>query len=522
MYLRPPIHPRAALFASGELPPSLSRIRVKVLLFLPPYEGGVFGPPLGLLSLAASLRQSGFESVIIDGAIQPDYLPAIESHLDDSLAFGISLLTGPMIRDAIHVSEHVRRLRPDLPIIYGGWHPSLMPAQTLREPFVDFVVMHQGEETLVEILRRLQKRASLDMLPGCWFKKNGRIIANPDRPPSPLSALPLPAYDVVDFDAYARRSGARKLPYATSIGCPYACNYCTDMVFYNRRFNPLDADRIVDEVTSLVDRYRLDEVALVDSNFLVQTKRASAIAEGFLQRRTRFRWTFQASTDLLCRMSDEEVEQLAGSGVSHIGFGTESASPEVLRRMNKAHQEIPDMFEAARKCHRAGIRTTFNLIFGYPGETESDRNATLRVMGDIAARYDNVTFSPNLFTPYPGIPIWPELRQLGLKEPASLAEWSACGLGTTALPWLNHAECRKLQRSMSYFLLDNHLNKLRRKTRSSFARRAMTLLRKPLHWRLRHAFFRWPVELWISMARQWLVVRRSLLTGVPLSRSLAR
>lgn len=492
----------------------------KVLLFLPPYEGTVFGPPLGLLSLAASLRQAGFEPRIIDGALTPDFPAAIRRELDGCLAFGVSLLTGPMIRAAIAAGELVRHARPGLPIIFGGWHPSLTPAQTLREPFVDIVVLHQGEITLVEVLQRLRSGAGLDMVAGCWFKRAGRIHTNSDRPPVALSSLPQPAYDLVDFDAYARVSGSRKLPYATSIGCPYACNYCTDMVFYNRRFNPLEADRIVEEITSLVDRYRLDEVALVDSNFLVDVRRATAIARGFVERGTKFCWTFQASTDLLCRMSDEDVALLAASGVSHIGFGTESASPEVLRRMNKAHQEIPDMFEAARKCHRAGIRTTYNLIFGYPGEKDVDRNQTLRVMGEIAGRFDNVTFSPNLFTPYPGIPIWSQLRQLGLQEPACLSEWAGYGLGQAELPWLNAAAYRSLQRGTSYFLLENHLKKAQRRARSHLSRWAMSLLRKPLHWRLRRHFFHWPIELWISMARRWLVVRHSLLTGVALSRSL--
>jgi radical SAM superfamily enzyme YgiQ (UPF0313 family) len=492
----------------------------KVLLFLPPYEGRVFGPPLGLLSLASSLRQSGFEPHIIDGAIVPDYLDAIRREIDGCLAFGVSLLTGPMIRDAITASELVRSLRPNLPIIFGGWHPSLMPAQTLRESFVDILVLHQGEKTLVELLQRLSAGAPLDLVAGCWFKRNGRIVSNPDRPSSPLSSLPLPAYDMTDFEAYARLSGARKLPYATSIGCPYACNYCTDMVFYNRRFNPLEANRIVEEVAGLVARHRLDEVALVDSNFLVDVRRAVAIARGFINCGQRFRWTFQASTDLLCRMSDEEVSLLAASGVSHIGFGTESASPEVLRRMNKAHQEIPDMFEAARKCQQAGIRTTFNLIFGYPGETEAERKQTLRVMGQIAEQFDNVTFSPNLFTPYPGIPIWPELRELGLTEPESLAEWADIGLGQAELPWLRDDATRTLQRSMSYFLLHNQVNKIGRRSQSQTLRWVLGLLRKPLGWRLRNHFFQWPLELWISMAQRWLVMRRSLLTGTPLSRSL--
>jgi radical SAM superfamily enzyme YgiQ (UPF0313 family) len=496
--------------------------RGKVLLFLPPYEGKIFGPPLGLLSLAASLRLAGFEACIIDGALRSDYLEAIKSNLDGSIAFGVSLLTGPMIRDAIAASRLVRSLSPKMPIIFGGWHPSLVTAQTLQEDFVDIVVRHQGEKTLVEILNRICSGSSLHLLPGCWFKQNGRIVSNPDRSTSPLSSLPAPAYDLIDFDAYARVAGGRKLPYATSIGCPYACNYCTDSVFYSRRFNPADVAHIVDDVAQLVRKHDLSEIALVDSNFLVDTKRAVAIAEGFLEAGLKIRWTFQASTDLLCRMSDAEVQLLGESGVSHIGFGTESAAPEVLKRMNKAHQHIPDMFEAARKCAAAKIRVTYNLIFGFPGEDDAHRKETLRTMGQIAERYPNVSFSPNLFTPYPGIPIWPELRERGLHEPGSLEEWSSMGLGGTALPWLSPKSSTALQRGMSFFLLDNQLSKSFRKTKSPAARSLISLLRKPLHWRLRYYFFHLPLELWLSMAREWLNIRRSLLTGDPLSRSLAQ
>ncbi len=292
------------------------------------------------------------------------------------------------------------------------------------------------------------------------------------------------------------------------------------MVFYNRRFNPSDAGRVVAEVTALAARHNIEEIALVDSNFLVDHHRAVAIARGFAGAGTRFRWTFQASTDLLCRMSDEDVQLLGASGVSHIGFGTESASPEILRLMNKRHQAIGDIYEAARKCAKAGIRTTLNLIFGYPGEDDQHRRETLCVMGEIASRFENVTFSPNLFTPYPGIPVWPDLIARGLPEPDSLAAWAAVDLGGAALPWMEGRSLRILQRAISYFLLDNHLKKIRWRSKSRVARLLLKAIRRPLHWRLRHYSFAWPLELWLSMANRWLVMRRSLLTGQPLSHKL--
>src|SRR5690242_11187205 len=97
----------------------------KVVLFLPPYSGKLLGPPLGLLSLASSLREAGYEPRIIDGALHRDYLGMIRQEVQSAVCFGVSLLTGPMIRDAIHASLMVRGLRPELPIVFGGWHPSL-------------------------------------------------------------------------------------------------------------------------------------------------------------------------------------------------------------------------------------------------------------------------------------------------------------------------------------------------------------------------------------------------------------
>src|SRR5580700_1866679 len=107
-------------------------------------------------------------------------------------------------------------------------------------------------------------------------------------------------------------------------------------------------------------------------------------------------------------------------------------------------------------------------------------------MVQIAARFENVTFSPNLFTPYPGIPIWPDLVARGLSEPDSLAAWAEVDLGGAVLPWLKGRSLRKLQRAISYFLLENHLKKIRWRSSSPVARLLLQAIRRPLHWRLRH------------------------------------
>ena len=119
-------------------------------------------------------------------------------------------------------------------------------------------------------------------------------------------------------------------------------------------------------------------------------------------------------------MSDDDVELLGASGVAHMGFGTESTSSSVLNLMNKRHQRVDEMYETARKAAIGGIHVTFNLIFGYPGETEADRVETLRTMSDIARQFWNVSFSEH-FYPLSGNPDLAATPRIGRSRTAVFA-----------------------------------------------------------------------------------------------------
>jgi anaerobic magnesium-protoporphyrin IX monomethyl ester cyclase len=241
-------------------------------------------------------------------------------------------------------------------------------------------------------------------------------------------------------------------------------------------------------------------------------RRANAIAKGIYESGVRFRWTFQASTDFLSRMTDDEVRIMGASGVTFMGFGTESASESVLKAMNKRHQRVSEMYETARKAELAGIRVSFNLIFGYPGETEADRVKTLQIMNGIARKHTNVSFSPNIFTPYPGIPIWPQLRELNVNEPMSLREWATLPLGANTLPWLQGEDQRRLSAMLRVFLVNNSIRHTLAIS-SRLGRLLRTLLAAPLEWRLRTGRFALPWEVVVAGLANRVVTKRSLLTG---------
>ena len=136
-------------------------------------------------------------------------------------------------------------------------------------------------------------------------------------------------------------------------------------------------------------------------------------------------------------------------------------------------------------------------------------------MSDIARQFWNVSFSPNIFTPYPGIPIWPQLREMGLQEPQSLEEWAELPLGRNTLPWLQGEELKKLWQMLEFFLLNNQLRKATKdhpRLRTGLRR----ALGAPLRWRLKTNKYFFPWELWVGRRLEKIVTRRSLVTGQPL------
>ena len=360
-------------------------------------------------------------------------------------------------------------LRPELPIIFGGWHPSLVSGQTLREDFIDVVVRHQGEKTLIEILQRFESGSTLDLVQGCWFKRDGRIIQNPDRPAAAVVGVACARLRHDRFRACMSASEAARTQTSPTRPAQVALMPATVLVnghgllAITGGLNPYDTAQVeIEEMATLVREHRLTEIALLDSNFLVDVRRALAIAKGILASGVKFKWSFQASTDLLCRMPGRKtcrrwlIAGVSSYRVWHRVRLARSSAP----RMNKAHQHIPDMFaRRPRKCARAGIRVTYNLIFGYPGEEDRHRRETLKVMGEIAERFDNVgVFRRTCSRLIQVFRSGPSFGRWECRSPESLLEWAGIDLGTQQ----SCLGCRtspsiRCNAESSYFLLDNQI-----------------------------------------------------------------
>src|ERR1700685_2456278 len=128
----------------------------KVVFFFPAFSSQEATAPLGILAVSTPLLRAGYEVKIIDSTITPNFRRRVIEELRDALCLAVSLVTGPMIRETVLIAREAKKLYPDKPVILGGWHPSLLPSQTLAAPYVDAVVKGQGEEAMLELVRRIE------------------------------------------------------------------------------------------------------------------------------------------------------------------------------------------------------------------------------------------------------------------------------------------------------------------------------------------------------------------------------
>jgi radical SAM superfamily enzyme YgiQ (UPF0313 family) len=170
----------------------------------------------------------------------------------------------------------------------------------------------------------------------------------------------------------------------------------------------------------------------------------------------------------------------------------------VLHLMNKDFQKIETIYSAAEKLSAAGIRPSFNMIFGYPGETEAERRESIALIMDICRKHPGAEFWTNIFTPYPGSPVMKRAFELGIDVPKSLEGWTDFFPRYTQLPWLKGKKHRDVQRMRDYLRLAFNRIPIGVQKKSFFQRFVHNAIAAPARWRLDHDFYSAPVELWLK------------------------
>ncbi|MGH7789154.1 MAG: B12-binding domain-containing radical SAM protein [Candidatus Binatia bacterium] len=372
-------------------------------------------PGLGVLVLAAVAREQGYTVHLVDAkaqgtpldevcariaALQPDYL-------------GLSATT-ISVTNAARIAERVKRLAPNVTTILGGAHVSAVPERTL-EAFasLDYGVVGEGEVSLFALLDRLERGAPVDDVPGLAFRRDGAVRANPRAPYiDDLDALPLPAWDLLpDFPhrfqptlfSYPRTPVGTLI---TSRGCPFSCTFC-DRSTSGRKGRMHSVETVVAQCRHLVER-GVRHIMFLDDLFTVRKARVVELCRAFLDQGFDFTWSCNSHPNLL---DADTLRLMHRAGCWQIAYGIESGSQRILDVV-KHEVRLPRLRETLRLTRAAGIRTKGYVMLGHPTEGADSLAETSAFLREVELDLCQIT----KFTPYPGTPAYPTIRQHGAFE----------------------------------------------------------------------------------------------------------
>src|SRR5580658_5859406 len=278
--------------------------RLKVVLYNP--RAVFFTMPLALLAIGSELDPERYEVITIDGRLDADVERQLLPHLADALCLGVTVLTGAPISDALQISRAAKRARPDIPVVWGGWHPSMFSRECLLERSVDVTVRGQGEETFAEIVHRLAGNQPLDDCAGCTLRlADGTIRENPARPLAQVDKFRAHDYGLIPVERYFELKGKRQLDYISSQGCNFRCAFCSDPFVYGRKWVGLEPTRMALTLKELWDRYHFDDVNFQDETFFTRASRVAAFAEQLTDTGIRISWAATMRADQGVRLPDE-------------------------------------------------------------------------------------------------------------------------------------------------------------------------------------------------------------------------
>lgn len=379
--------------------------------------------PLGAMYAAACVRERGYRVAFFDAmlaASEAEWSEALDRHqpriavlYEDSFNY-LSKMCLLRMRQAAFTMIEAARAR-GISVIIAGSDATDHPALYL-ERGADLVVLHEGEETLVEAIDVLTGRFTrpLGDVPGLCVRGAGeRTTTTPARPMiRDLDALPRAAWDLIDVERYRdiwqQHHGYFSMNLVTTRGCPFHCNWCAKPI-YGQRYTARSPENVADEIAWLARTYRPDHLWIADDIF--------GLRPGWIERFAEIVAATGVTVPFKCLLRADGVtvalaRALRRAGCRTAWIGAESGSQRVLDAMEKGIR-VDQIVAATQRLRDADIEVGFFLQFGYPGETGEDIERTLQMARD--CRPDDIGVSVSY--PLPGTPFYERVKmQLGEKQ----------------------------------------------------------------------------------------------------------
>jgi radical SAM superfamily enzyme YgiQ (UPF0313 family) len=398
----------------------------------------------------------------------------------------------------------VRKRYPEVPIIWGGIHASLMPEQTLANPYADIVVVGEGEETFPELVKALELSTPLSDVSGICYKENGEIHRTGDRPFVNLDQQPPLSYHLITMDYYRRRLfGIDHISLNSSRGCTGRCAFCWDPVMHKRKWRAMKADTVLEHMKRLIRRYDFRGFLFTDDNFFVDMNRAHGILEKIVQADLNISISkLQIRADTICRMDRDFFELLVKAKVKRLTIGVESGSQRILDLLKKGIS-IDKVVEANRKLKSYPIMPLYLFMMGLPTETREELAQSICLAEQLVEENPNAVESFNIYVPYPGTELYELARNCGLQEPQRLEEWARFNFRNIPKEYLwIEPKMRKLIEGLDFSLMllgKKYFAKSYKKTNPLVVR--LSKLYYPIaRYRVKHLNAHFPIETKIIKA----------------------
>lgn len=366
------------------------------------------GIPVAIGYIAAYLEKHNIPCRVIDEEII-DITPAVLRERLDGLEkpyiVGVSCLTAHVGR-GYQIAHMVKREFPDAIVVFGGLHPTTLPEEALETGAVDYVVRGEGEEIMLHLHRALRGDGDPTKILGVSYIRDGKVHNN-------AAAALIPSIDdIPNFPYHLFKHPKYDMGFmTTSRGCPYRCSYCSQRLLTGTTYRYRSAQKIVEELDVLVNQYGQKQIVFYDDNFCLKARRVHELCDMIIERglHKKVKLSVQTRADnVLFHGGEELVKHMAEAGFTHMGFGMETGSDRIAELIRK-DESVACHIETTELCKKYGIDVSLFMIFGLPTETPEDREHSFNIVRDagvVATKYNNLI-------PYPGTPLWNELKDSG-------------------------------------------------------------------------------------------------------------
>lgn len=452
-----------------------------ILLIYPrvgPY-GYVFKDlPLSLLHLSSVAVSKGYEIKIFDQRISKYWESDLADLLDKNPLFaGLSVMSGYPIKYALQITKFIKKINKNIPIVWGGIHPTLLPEQTLKNESIDTVVRGDGENTLIELAEHFNGKKDINQIAGISYRNGNKIINNNDAPPLDLNIMPEIPYHLVDINKYFRVGFKEKtFSLLTSRYCPHKCTFCYSPSVGKNRWTGESAENIIKKISFIVETYKPDSITFLDDDFFVSIKKIKELFDVIYAKKVsdnvgiwkKLTFDFRGvRVDELSRMDDDFLQLLCNIGGKHLHIGAESGSQRMLNLMNKKITVEQTLMVNLKLRNFPSLIPSYNFFSGLPTETFDDLMASARLILQLIEENpfcQIVGFAQ--FTPWPGTELYNMSIKHGFVNPKNLEEWAEIDDANNArkLPWLSKKFVRKIELMyIAAFFIDNKASNIFRK-----------------------------------------------------------